>query len=583
MAIEPQLRGPAAETVPHALRALADASDGREAAAAPLAQDPELVSDFVLESREHLATIESQSMVLEQSPADAEAIHAIFRGFHTIKGLAGFLELTAMQEVAHQIETLLDMARNGRARITPGAIDLILAAADHLRESIAHVEASLHEQPSPAAPAASSLLERIRRWMEESEESPTAAPPEASPATPAAVESERTLSPAAQAKAVKIDIGKLDYLADMAWEMVIAQSLVLHDPDLAPMITPRLMRNLSQLSRITSEIQKTSMSMRLVPIAQLFQRTVRLGRDLSRKCGKPAQVETAGEDTELDRTIVEELADPLMHMVRNAMDHGIEDPAGRQAAGKPAMARIGIRAWHQAGYVVIEISDDGRGMDKEKILAKARQRGLATEHASENDILNLIFEPGFSTAEQVTDVSGRGVGMDVVRKHIEKLRGRTEIHSIPGQGTTFTLKLPLTLAMIEGLVVGVGPERYIVPMFAVREMFRPAREAVSTVHNRGEMVLVRGRLLPILRLYRKFNVRSRGEDPCASLLIVAESEGKSFCLMVDELIGKQEVVIKGLGETFRNTPGVAGGAILGDGRVGLILDLDGLYKDRRDD
>jgi two-component system chemotaxis sensor kinase CheA len=386
-----------------------------------------------------------------------------------------------------------------------------------------------------------------------------------------------------EAKAVKVDIAKLDYLADMAGEMVIAQSLVLHDPDLSGVKSPRLARNLSQLGRITSEIQKTSMSMRLVPIAQLFQRMVRLGRDLGRKCGKPAQVEIAGEETELDRTIVEELADPLMHMVRNAVDHGIEGAEARQAAGKPALARISIRAWHQAGHIVIEVSDDGRGLNKEKILAKARARGLATDHVSENDIFNLIFEPGFSTADQVTDVSGRGVGMDVVKKHIQKLRGRTEIRSIPGQGTTFTLKLPLTLAMIEGLAVAVGTERYIMPMFAVREMFRPAPEAVSTVQNRGEMVLVRGRLLPILRLYRRFGVKPRSASPSESLLIVAEAEGKAFCLMVDELIGKQEVVIKGLGETFRNTPGVAGGAILGDGRVGLILDVDGLYKDRCDD
>ena len=565
------------------LRALADAGAGSPPAPASLAQDPELLSDFVLESREHLATIESQSMVLEQNPADAEAIHAIFRGFHTIKGLAGFLELAGMQEVAHEVETLLDRARNGQVQITPGAIDLVLAGADYLRESVDHVEASMHGQTGLAAPAERGLRERIRRWMEGGGEPAAAVEP--GPAPPAAAEAQTAAAPAAQveAKAVKIDIAKLDYLADMAGEMVIAQSLVLHDPDLTGVKSPRLMRNLSQLGRITSEIQKTSMSMRLVPVAQLFQRMVRLGRDLSRKCGKPAQVETAGEDTELDRTIVEELADPLMHMVRNAVDHGIEDPAGRQAAGKPPVAHIGIRAWHQAGYIVLEVSDDGRGLNKEKILAKAKQRGLATEHVSENEIFNLIFEPGFSTAEQVTDVSGRGVGMDVVRKQIQKLRGRTEIRSVPGEGTTFTLKLPLTLAMIEGLVVGVGQERYIVPMFAVREMFRPAEGAVSTVQNRGEMVLVRGRLLPILRLYRRFGVQPRSEDPCRSLLIVAECEGKCFCLMVDELIGKQEVVIKGLGETFRNTPGVAGGAILGDGRVGLILDVDGLYKDRRDD
>jgi two-component system chemotaxis sensor kinase CheA len=555
----------------------------------PLAQDPELLSDFILESREHLATIESQSMVLEQNPADQEAIHAIFRGFHTIKGLAGFLELASIQETAHEVETLLDGARNGQLQITPQVIDVVLAGADYLREAIACVEASLHSATPPPMPAAGQVLKRIRRLLDSNrEELETVAEPER-PAQMASPPAQAESSPAAvqaevktELKTVKVDTAKLDYLADMAGEMVIAQSLVLHDPDLASVKSARLARNLSQLARITSEIQKTSMSMRLVPIAQLFQRMVRLARDLSRKFGKPLQVETAGEETELDRNIVQELADPLMHMVRNAVDHGIEDAARRQAAGKPAAARIGLRAWHQAGYIVIEISDDGRGLDKGKILAKARSRGIPADNLTENEIYHLIFEPGFSTAEQVTDVSGRGVGLDVVRKHIQKLRGRTEIRTVPGQGAAFTLKLPLTLAMIEGLVVVVGSDRYILPMFAVREMFRPVPDAVSTVQNRAEMVQVRGRLLPILRLHRSFGVRPRSENPWDSLLIVAESEGRCFCLMVDELVGKQEVVIKGLGETIRNTPGIAGGAILGDGRVGLILDVDALYKDRSD-
>jgi two-component system chemotaxis sensor kinase CheA len=577
------------------LRALAAATEpAPPPAPAPgpgsLAQDPELLSDFILESREHLATVESQSMVLEQNPSDAEAIHAIFRGFHTIKGLAGFLELASIQETAHEVETLLDRARNGQMRITPKVIDVVLAGADYLRESINGVESSLQGGQPPIVPGGRELVASIRRLLD-GEEDALEEPedPAELAGQPQAVEPPAPGAPTAQAeskaevKAVKVDTAKLDYLADMAGEMVIAQSLVLHDPDLAGLKSARLVRNLSQLARITSEIQKTSMSMRLVPIAQLFQRMVRLGRDLARKFGKPLQVETAGEETELDRNIVQELADPLMHMVRNAVDHGIEGAADRQASGKPAVARIGLRAWHQAGYIVIEVSDDGHGLDKDRILAKARSRGLSTEHLTENEIYHLIFEPGFSTATQVTDVSGRGVGMDVVRKHIQKLRGRTEIRTVPGQGTVFTLKLPLTLAMIEGLVVKVGADRYILPMFAVREMFRPAAGVVSTVQNRAEMVLVRGRLLPILRLHRQFAVKPRSEDPCQSLLIVAESEGRSFCLMVDELIGKQEVVIKGLGETFRNTPGIAGGAILGDGRVGLILDLDGVYKDRRDD
>jgi two-component system chemotaxis sensor kinase CheA len=271
-----------------------------------------------------------------------------------------------------------------------------------------------------------------------------------------------------------------------------------------------------------------------------------------------------------------------MHMVRNALDHGIEPPADRERAGKTPAARLLLRAQHRAGQVVIEIADDGRGLDRARIAEKALQRGLisSADGLSDSEIHNMIFEPGFTTAAQVTNVSGRGVGMDVVRRHIEKLRGRIEIRSTPGQGTTFVLKLPLTLAIIDGLVVAVGQERYIVPLFAVREMFRPKPETIWTVQHRAEMALVRGALLPVIRLYRSFGVEPRSQDPLDSVLVVAEVEGQRFCVLVDELIGKQEVVIKSLGETFRKVQGIAGGAILGDGRVGMILDLERLFKEK---
>jgi two-component system chemotaxis sensor kinase CheA len=382
--------------------------------------------------------------------------------------------------------------------------------------------------------------------------------------------------------AVKVDTAKLDYLVDMAGEMVIAESLVRHDQELSAIKNPLLHRKIAHMTRITAELQKTAMAMRLVPMGPLFRRMARLVRDLSRQFGKQVEMETQGDDIELDRTIVEELADPLMHMVRNALDHGIEFPAERSAAGKPAAARLLLKAQHQSGQVVIEISDDGRGLDREKILDRALQKGLvqSANTLTDTEVFNLIFEPGFTTAAQVTNVSGRGVGMDVVRRHIEKLRGRIEIRSTLGHGATFLLKLPLTLAIIEGLVVSVGAERYIVPLFAVREMFRPTAETIWTVQQRVEMALVRGTLLPVVRLYRVFNVQPSHEDPGQGVLVVAEVEGRQFCLLVDALIGKQEVVIKSLGDTFKHVSGVAGGAILGDGRVGLILDLDRLLKDK---
>jgi two-component system, chemotaxis family, sensor kinase CheA len=587
------------------------AADPNSASVNPLASDPELIGDFIMESREHLTAIELQLLTLDQDPANSEAINAIFRGFHTIKGMAGFLDLDPVRDLAHEVETVLDLARNAKLTINSTIIDRILESKDYLNVWMTELEEMLRSGKTPAGPEAAGLLEAIRGLVTGAPAlaaalpaAPPAKQPAEQPATPGLIELAREVAaPRAAdhvpetapaevveaskssearsvgARSIKVETAKLDYLVDMVGEMVISQSLVRHDPDLSAGLKPRLARNLSQLARITDDIQRTAMSMRMIPVGQLFQKTSRLVRDLSRKAGKLVELELAGEETELDRNIVEELADPLMHMVRNSVDHGIELPADRIAAGKPAQAHVTLKAGHQAGHIVIQISDDGRGLAREKILRKAREKNLieAGVELSENEIFALIFHPGFSTADKITDVSGRGVGMDVVRKQVQKLRGRIDVISKPGEGTTFLLKLPLTLAIIDGLVVGVGDQRYIVPIFAVREMLRPAQEAISTIHGRQEMAMVRGSLIPVIRLHQRFHVKPKNQHPWESLLIVTESGSKLFGLMVDELIGKQEVVIKSLGEGMRNIAGVAGGAILGDGRVGLILDPEGLF------
>ena len=385
------------------------------------------------------------------------------------------------------------------------------------------------------------------------------------------------------AAVIRVQTAKLDYLMDMVGEMVITQSLIRHNPAFASVQNPKLASDLSQLTRITGEVQRTTMAMRMITVGQVFQRSSRLVRDLSRKAGKQVKLEIIGEETEVDKTIAEELTDPLLHMVRNSCDHGVETPEERIAAGKNPTARIKLAAYHQGGQIVIEIADDGRGLARDKILAKAVQKGLIepNAHLSEQEIFNLIFEPGFSTAAQITELSGRGVGMDVVRRNIQKLRGRIDIQSKVGQGTTFFLKLPLTLAIIEGLVVGVGPHRYIVPIYAVRELISPKPETISTVHGRNEMAMVRDRVLPVLRLSKRFGVTPKSEDACQSLLVVTECQDQQFCLLVDEVLGKQEVVIKSLGETLKDVPGITGGAILGDGRVGLILDLEGVFRGQK--
>ncbi|MGH9586196.1 MAG: chemotaxis protein CheA, partial [Acidobacteriaceae bacterium] len=379
---------------------------------------------------------------------------------------------------------------------------------------------------------------------------------------------------------VRVETAKLDRLLDMVGEMVIAQSLIRNNPLLSAATDDRLLGDIAQLSRNTSEVQRITMSMRMIPIGQLFQRTARLIRDLSHRAGKEIVLETTGEETEVDKTVAEELSDPLLHMVRNSVDHGIETPEERVAAGKERTARIRLKAYHQAGQIVIEISDDGRGLNRRKILAKAVENGVAEAGAelSDTEVYSLIFEPGFSTADKVTDISGRGVGMDVVRRNVQKLRGHIETTSAAGQGTTFSLRLPLTLAIIDGLVVVVGSNRYIVPIFAVREMFRPTPDMLSTVQGRGEMALVRGSLLPIIRLNRCLGIQSKAASPSDGFLIIAECDGSRFCLMVDDVAGKQEVVIKSLGEAFASVAGLSGCAILGDGQIGLILDMGGIHR-----
>jgi two-component system chemotaxis sensor kinase CheA len=573
------------------------------------AEDPELVADFLMEASEHLALIESQMLELEQDPGAMEVLHSVFRTFHTIKGLAGFLEFYSIQAVAHEVETLLDLARNEKIVVTSTVVDVVLESADYLKGELSRIEGHLagtnRAQPADnlaltrkieqvaamggAQPASSGSINKpdaISAFTPNASTSPdTVVQVEPTAASPQDEKTQDRATPVEGAKSldtgsVRVETAKLDHLLDMVGEMVIAQSLIRHNPVLAAAMDARLLADIAQLSRNTAEVQRTTMAMRMIPVGQLFQRTARLIRDLSRKAGKQIVLETSGEDTEVDKTIAEELSDPLLHMVRNSVDHGIERSDERMATGKDPVARIRLKAYHQAGQIVIEISDDGRGLNQEKILAKAVQNGVieSGSQLSEAEIYQLIFEPGFSTAEKITDVSGRGVGMDVVRRNVQKLRGRIDTHSVAGEGTTFSIKLPLTLAIIDGLVVVVGRSRYIVPIFAVREMFRPAPDVLSTVQGQHEMALVRGSLLPIVRLHRRFGIEANAIEPSDGLLVVAECDGKQFCLLVDDLVGKQEVVIKSLGETFKDTSGLAGCAILGDGQVGLILDMDGIYR-----
>ena len=575
--------------------------------------DEELGQMFCAEAQDLLQDVEQGVLTLESNAQDQSTIDTVFRAFHTFKGNSSMLKLAVLQRLAHELESLLDQVRRGKMALTRESIDLILKGSDVIRQYvdemsrqlggvnrgrtirlpvqriIADVHALLAGKPStpvtPAVAASPVVAPAVaapavaKPAVSEAVELPTPEPERTLPAVTAEMVSTEP-AVAAPAGVVRVDTLKLDSLIDLVGELVVAQSQVVQSQELKGIANEHLARSLSQLRSITSDLQRTAMSLRMVPIRGTFRKMTRLVRDLAGDLGKEINLRLEGEETELDRTVVEELSDPLVHMIRNSADHGIELPGERAAAGKPAAGTITLKAFHQGGFIVVQIEDDGRGLNTGRILAKAVERGLVNpqESLEESQILDLIFMPGFSTAEQVTGLSGRGVGMDVVRRNIEKIRGKVEVESVPGKGTRFTTYVPLTLAIIEGLLVGVGDQRYIIPTLSVQESFRPLPGAVTTVQGRGELISVRGRLTPLLRLGRHLNTPSKADDPSRGIVVVVESGQDSRCLFVDELIGKQEVVIKSLGDVFRDQHAFAGAAILGDGRVGLILDVNALVK-----
>jgi len=379
---------------------------------------------------------------------------------------------------------------------------------------------------------------------------------------------------------VRVATDRLDRLIDMVGELVIAHSMVIGDQIVAGSKDHEFQKKVSQASKIVRELQNMTLSLRMVPLKTTFNKMNRLVRDISRKIGKKVNCIIEGEDTDIDRNMADAIKDPLVHMVRNAVDHGIEKHDERERLGKPTEGTIKLSAYHSAGSVVVEIEDDGKGLDREKILAKSIERGLLKEEASlsEREILNMIFEPGFSTAKTITNVSGRGVGMDVVRKNIEAIRGQTEIQTELGKGSLFQMRFPLTLAIIDGMAIRVGPETFVIPTLSIVTSINPEPGSISKILDQGEMLSLQGKLIPLFRMADLFQIQGQEEKREIKLVVVVEDDGKQVGLVIDELIGRQQVVIKTLGKTMRNIMGIAGGAIMPNGRVGLILDVGGVVK-----
>jgi two-component system chemotaxis sensor kinase CheA len=549
------------------------------------ADDVSLVLDFIAESGEHLENAEAGLLELENAPDDEETLNLIFRAFHTIKGTAGFLNLSEIGSLAHVSENLLDLARKGQIRVEGANSDVIFQSIDMLKKMMVSLrEAAETSQPLKSEGNLPHLITKLEACAAGQQPAASEGIPTAPPAPKSDNSADSTGNPGASATTrtaddkIKVNISRLDDLINMTGELVIAQLMVAEEVNLASSADNKLARNIAHQGKIIRDLQELSMSMRMVPISGVFQKMARLVRDLSKKADKEVTFSVSGEETELDRTIVDKIADPLVHMIRNSVDHGIELPDERKKAGKNPAGKVELRAFHQAGNIVIEIQDDGRGLDKDRILKKAIANGLVSENQNltEEEIFKLIFHAGLSTAQKVTSVSGRGVGMDVVRKNIESLRGRIDIDSTFGEGTIFTIRLPLTLAIIDGQLVKVGTDIYIVPINSIEQSIRPARKQLSSVLNSAEMVMIRGELLPLVRLHKLFGAKPTTEDPAESLLVVVEEDGKRCCLLVDELLGQQQVVIKNLGSMLGKTKGISGGAIMGDGRVRLILDIPGL-------
>ena len=557
----------------------------------------ELLREFITESSGHLESAEQQMLILEEDPTNTEALSCLFRAFHTIKGVAGFLDLQQIQALAHVTESLMDKARNGQLQLTGTAGDLVMRSIDIGKALVGCLDvAASTRSPLAVLSQVDPLVEKIDGFLagkqvEASEALSSHDAPEAINIVKAATKVEVNSEVAAadqsagnEAKpqgdgTVKVATDRLDRLIDMVGELVIANSMVAQDLGPSSKENVRLSRHLGHLGKIVRELQDLSMSLRMVQVQQVFTKMKRLARDTSRKMMKDVELILSGSETELDRNVVEALADPLMHMVRNSIDHGIETPDVRVKAGKKSTGRVELKAFHKGGSINIEITDDGKGLNKERILKKAIEAGIVAPDAvlPDSEIYKLIFAAGLSTADKVTDISGRGVGMDVVKQNIEKLRGRVDISSTPGVGSIFTIRLPLTLAVIDGLVVKVGQHKYIVPINSIEQSLRPTPDMLSTVNGRGELVSVRGALLPLLRLHDLFGVEPTTQDPTKSLVVIVHENDRRACLLVDELLGQEQVVIKNLGEGIGDVRGISGGAVLGDGNVSLIVDVPGLF------
>ncbi len=555
----------------------------------------EIIKEFLVESTEGLDLLDRDLIALEQDPSSAELLAEIFRSVHTIKGTSGVLGFPKLESVAHVGENLLSRLRDGKLQLHPALTSGLLAMVDALRHLLREVEQKGAEGNGDYSDVVGLLQGLLAPApAEQAAEVVTASPTQesASPAdTPPGSRVETSKEgPGISASNIRVDVGLLDKMMNLVGELVLARNQILQFTSAQTDVA--LLSAAQRLNLITTELQEGVMKTRMQPIGNVWNKLPRLVRDLALQCGKQVDIEMEGSETELDKTIIEAIKDPLTHILRNSIDHGIELPPVRVKAGKAAIGHLHMRAAHEGGQVNIEIFDDGAGIHLERVKQRAVQRGLITsdqaEHMSERELANLVFLPGFSTAEKVTNVSGRGVGMDVVKTNIEKIGGTVDVQSVSGRGTTVKIKIPLTLAIIPALIVSSGGERFAIPQVSLLELVRLDGSArVEHIHG-VPVYRLRGRLLPLVFLNQELNLdapagRRDGEAEAgscsrASNIVVLQALDRQFGLVVDEINDTEEIVVKPVGKQCKGVACFAGATIMGDGRVALILDVLGMAE-----
>jgi two-component system chemotaxis sensor kinase CheA len=549
---------------------------------------------FIAESLESVARAEELCLALEQEPRNEELAHAMFGVIHTIKGNAGFMGFAEIERLAADVENILEAVRAHILSISPELVSAMLTNVDNIKGAVLSLggvqadPAALEVRTTPASSelSESSTLSELSELPElPVQESQVQTQEPSRTRQPAAASSSSSSSVLVRKKDIRVDTEKLDVLFDLIGELITVEAMVSNHPDLEHIELPNFHKATRMLNKITRELQEVSTALRMMPMDGLFKKMQRLVRDLSVKFSKEVRLEIYGAETEMDKNVIEDIADPLMHILRNAMDHGIEShPTERRARGKSEHGTIRLGAQYDHNSILITIEDDGQGLQREKILQKAIAKRLvrdastqAIERLTDAEVWAFIFEPGFSTAEKITDTSGRGVGMDVVKKNIERLQGSISVDSKAGAGTTIHLRIPLTLAIMDAMLVRVGAIIYALPILAIRHSFRPTKEQMTTTMDGLELVRVRQDVFPVIRLHEVFHSRHAHEEhrPLdTGILVTVESHERRVCLFVDEILGQQQIVVKGLSEYIGNVSGVMGCMILANGEIGLIIDMD---------